>query len=143
VAGNITLQVPHVFLCKEPQTTDIEVQVHSPPVAWWHWAVAGTVTVATIGILVGGSQTNGTAGDALMVTGAGLTGLDLLGGGWLVVRALAPRTEATVTVTSCGPDGFQNPSAVIVPTTIASAARGAHVAHVRTAFSPAGLGIKW
>ena len=45
-----------------------------------------------------------------MVTGAGLTGLDSLGSGWLVIRALAPRTEATVTITNCGPDRFQSPS---------------------------------
>ncbi len=140
VAGNVALRVPHVFVCQAPDTTHIDVQVHSLPVTWWRWAIAGTVTAGTIGVLIGGSQTKGMAGDALMVTGAAFTGVDLLVGGWFVAGALAPRTESTVTITSCGPARFQTPATVSVPTTIASAAKRTSV---KTALSPVGLGIQW
>jgi hypothetical protein len=136
LTGVVNLNPPDDIPLTAAGTTTVKVTLHKAAPSPWNLVVPALLTVAAAGVIIAGTKTGDTWGDGLLVTGGGLTAVDMLLGGYLLANWFAPATDASLVVRGVGPDRTLPASAVV-------ASMGTPRSGIRTALGPTGLIVRW
>src|SRR5579859_477415 len=98
VAGNAPVDIPDVRLAPTG-VTDVLIKVRKPGTPWFWIIGGGLFTVGTVAVVSAAWKNND---DWLAGTGAVMTAVDLLAGGYILANAFAPKTTAEITIAPGG-----------------------------------------